>query len=174
VDAVGQVDAQYAAFGGRIDVGGFARRALSRSDFVHHHQRCTDEDRANARTVGNLIALALDEQDRRDHGRGFTHQQIEIEVDQCVARSDSVPGAHMRGEAAPAQPDGIDAEVDQDLRAVFSFDRQRMAGRLHADDAPGARRIEAVARRIDRQPVAQHPPGKHRIGDIVQRSDPAL
>ncbi|MCY1172249.1 hypothetical protein D9M73_123810 [compost metagenome] len=172
MDAVGQIDAQRALFARYIAAVGLLGRR--RGDRPHRHQRRTDRDRPDRRAIAQRIAFAFHQKNRRDHGCGFAHQQIEIEVDQGVARSDSVPGAHMWGEAAPAQPDRVDAEVDQDLRAVIGFDRQRMAGRLHADDAPVARRVQASAGWIDRQPVAQHPPGEHGVGNIVQRSDPAL
>ena len=40
-------------------------------------------------------------------------------------------------------------------------------------DLAVARRVHDVARRIDRDAVAHHPPGEHRIGHLLERQAPA-
>jgi hypothetical protein len=118
-------------------------------------------------------AAAADEQHRRRQAGRAPRHEVEVEAQQRLATSHAFAGAHQCFKAFAIERDGIDADMQDDLRAPFAAQGQCMAGARDGEHFGGAGRMQDIAGRFDRQAVAGHPLREHRVRHFFQRHRPA-
>src|SRR6185437_5541407 len=118
-------------------------------------------------------SAALHHQNRRQQALRAPRDEIQIEGDEPLACRHFAARLHVRLEALPAHAHRIDADVHEDLGATVAAQRDRVLGFRERDDLSIARRMQHGARRIHREPVAQHSAGEDRVRDLIEWRAPA-
>ncbi len=159
---------------GRIaDYGGMRLRRVGRC--------CHDLEQQIARGHGTARSRSPQTQavERRHHYRrhqtlGGARHDVEIDADQLVAGANRCSRPHARLESPTAQADGIDADVNQEVDALRGADGYGVGGCRQRGDLTGAGREQNSAGRIDGEPVAEHALREYRVGNFVERAQPAI
>ena len=91
-----------------------------------------------------------------------------------VELQEKVAALQRARDALEAEAAALQAQVDQDLRAIGRAQCHRVQCALHADHLARTGCEQLRAGGIDGHPVAQHAVGEHRIGRLIQRGRPAV
>ncbi len=95
-------------------------------------------------------ALAVRHQHLREQARGRARDEIRVERDQRLSGHHPIALPHARRETLAVQPDGIDADVNQNFQPLLGRDRQGMGCPVQQRDEPGSRGQHIAGGRIDR------------------------
>ena len=136
-------------------------------------QRIADRDQPLVRRIGQRHRGTLDDDHRRDRGRGAEHHGVEIEADQRIAAAHRIARRDQRREALAGHRDGVDADMHQQRDALAQPQRHGMAGGMDGQYGRVAGGVQRVADGVDAQPRPHHALGKHRIGNPTERQHPS-
>ena len=141
---------------------------------LQRQQRIAHRDNAAARPVGNAEMVAVGDDDRRHQRRRGLDQRVEVEIDQRLAARHLVADRNLGGKTAATQLHRVDADMHQQFDPALPAQGDGMAAGVQGQHLSVARRVQCGAERVDRRAVAQHPPGEHGIGHLVERGRPTV
>ena len=141
-----------AGFGGRLVEHDLGHHVLSGGDHAGHRGEAADR-------------IGVGDDHLGQQAQGLLGDRVQIEGDQLVTDADLLASLDLGLESLAAHPDGVEADVQQDLQSVCGADGHRVLGRLDVDDFSVDRREEYAAERVDGNAVTHHLLGEDRVGN---------
>ena len=156
-------------FVGEIGVaaGGVGFRAVLRAQ--HEQSPCARFQHAAPGALDDFERIAIGNRDHRDETRRMLRDVIGVEFDQHLTGAHGCALLDLRREALAAQPDRVDADMQQNLGALRRAQRHRVMRAGEMRDRAVAGRDQHAVERIDADAVAEHAFGEDGIGHAGER-----
>ena len=112
--------------------------------------------------------LGADHQHQRQQAARMHGDMVGIELDQRLAGLDTLVFFDQRGESLAGQVHGVQADMQQDLRAALMGNGDGVATGLQVADHARQGRAQGLRSGVDAQAIADHPIGEHRVRHMIK------
>ncbi|MCY1177370.1 hypothetical protein D9M73_176750 [compost metagenome] len=116
-----------------------------------------------------LKVLAVGEDQQADQAFALLRDLVQVVAQQGLAIGDARAFLDQHRKALALQLDRVQAQVQEQFRAVVGTQGHRVTGAGDMHHHARARRMKGIVQRVDGDPVAHGTAGKHRIRDFGER-----
>ncbi|MNC11370.1 hypothetical protein D3C75_590640 [compost metagenome] len=149
---------------GKLDID-LCGRCLSTNDV---QQRLTDFHRFEG-DGPRLKVLAVGEDQQADQAFALLRDLVQVVAQQGLAIGNPCAFLHQHRKALALQLDRVQAQVQEQFRAVVGTQGHRVTGAGDMHHHARARRMKGIVQRVDGDPVTHGAAGEHRVRDFCER-----
>ncbi|MNQ77938.1 hypothetical protein D3C85_928320 [compost metagenome] len=116
-----------------------------------------------------LKVLAVGEDQQADQAFALLRDLVQVVAQQRLAIGNPCAFLHQHREALALQLDRVQAQVQEQFRAVVGTQGHRVTGAGDMHHHARARRMKGIVQRVDGDPVTHGAAGEHRVRDFGER-----